>query len=113
MSGQDILGKEGQSMTGKQKSFLRGLAHNLQPIIQIGKNLVTTTVVDTVVKALEARELIKVSVLQNCLAEPKEVAAVLAEHAEAEVIQVIGRTIILYKRSNNKENREISNRIPK
>ena len=100
-------------MTGKQKSFLRGLAHDYQPIIQIGKNLVTDATLETVDKALEARELIKISVLQNCMADSKEVATVIADKVGAEVIQVIGRTIILYKRSSNKENREITNRIPK
>ena len=100
-------------MTGKQKSFLRAQAHDMQPIIQIGKNLVTTTVIDTVVKALEARELIKISVLQNCLAEPKEVATVIADQIGAEIVQVIGRTIIFYKKSTKTENRLITNKIPK
>ena len=100
-------------MTGKQKSFLRGIAHDYQPIIQVGKNSVTDSTIDTVSKALEARELIKISVLQNCDTESKEVAALIAQHTDATVIQVIGRTVILYKRSSNKENREITNRIPK
>ena len=100
-------------MTGRQKSFLRGLAHDYQPIIQIGKNVVTDATLETVDKALEARELIKISVLQNCMADSKEVAAVISDKVSAEVIQVIGRTIILYKRSSNKENRDITNRIPK
>jgi len=100
-------------MTGKQKSFLRAQAHDFQPIIQVGKNLVTDATLETVDKALEARELIKISVLQNCMAEPKEVATAIAESTGATIVQVIGRTIILYKRSSNKENREISNRMPK
>lgn len=100
-------------MTGKQKSFLRGVAHDMQPIIQIGKNLITDTVLETVDKALTARELIKISVLQNCIAEPKDVANALAEHTDATVIQVIGRTIILFKQAPDVKNREISNRIPR
>ncbi|MCL2560430.1 MAG: ribosome assembly RNA-binding protein YhbY [Turicibacter sp.] len=100
-------------LTGKQKSFLRSQAHELQPVVQIGKHIVTETVVDTTLKALEARELIKVSVLQNCLAAPKEVAVVLAQHAEAEVVQVIGRVIVLYKKSAKPANRIITNQIPK
>ena len=100
-------------LTGKQKSFLRTQAHELQPIVQVGKNLVTETVVDTVVKALEARELIKISVLQNCLAEPKEVAEVIAMQADAQIVQVIGRVIILYKKSTKKASRIITNKMPK
>jgi len=100
-------------MTGKQKSFLRAKAHDFQAIIQIGKNLVTDATLETVDKALEARELIKISILQNCMAEPKEVATMIAEGVEAEVVQVVGRTIILFKRSSKTENREISNKMPK
>ena len=100
-------------LTGKQKSFLRTQAHDMQPIVQVGKSLVTETIVDTVAKALEARELIKISVLQNCLAEPKEVATVLAQQSDAQIVQVIGRVIILYKRSSKPANRSITNKIPK
>jgi len=100
-------------LTGKQKSFLRARAHDMQPIVQVGKSLVTETVIDTVVKALEARELIKISVLQNCLAEPKEVAEVIAKQADAQVVQVIGRVIILYKKSSKPANRTITNKIPR
>ena len=64
-------------LTGKQKSFLRSKAHDLHPIVQIGKQIVTETVIDTTIKALEARELIKISVLQSCMAEPKEIADVM------------------------------------
>ena len=100
-------------LTGKQKSYLRSQANTMQPIIQVGKSLVTETVVDTIIKALEARELIKVSVLQNCLAEPTEVANVIAEHADAQIVQVIGRVIIIYKKSSNPANRSITNKIPR
>ena len=83
-------------LTGKQKSYLKGLSHNMQPIIQIGKNGVNEMLVKTIEDALEARELIKISVLQNCLEEPKTMAIDIADVLEAEVVQVIGRTIILY-----------------
>jgi len=100
-------------LTGKQKKFLRTYAHHIQPIIQIGKGVVTETVIETIVKALEARELIKISVLQNCLAQPAEVANVIAEHTDAQIVQVIGRVIILYKKSTKPANRTITNKIPK
>jgi RNA-binding protein len=90
-------------LTGKQKSYLKGLSHNMQPIIQIGKNGVNEMLVKTIEDALEARELIKVSVLQNCLEEPKMMAADIADVLEAEVVQVIGRTIIFYKQSRKKK----------
>ena len=90
-------------LTGKQKSYLKGLSHNMQPIIQIGKNGVNEMLVKTIEDALEARELIKVSVLQNCLEEPKMMAADIADVLEAEVVQVIGRTIIVYKQSRKKK----------
>jgi len=100
-------------LTSKQKSFLRAQAHDMQPIVQIGKSLVTETVIDTIAKALEARELIKISVLQNCLAEPKEVAEVIAEHADAQIVQIIGRVIILYRKSSKPTNRTVTNKIPR
>lgn len=59
--------------------------------------------VKTIEDALEARELIKISVLQNCLEEPKTMAIDIADVLEAEVVQVIGRTIILYKQSRKKK----------
>jgi len=108
--------KEGftnMTLTGKQKSFLRSLAHDLTPIIQVGKNSVTTALIDTTLKALAAHELIKISVLQNCTAEPKEIALAIAEHADAQIVQVIGRVIILYKRSEKPANRIITNKLPR
>jgi len=106
--------KEGKTMlTGKQKSFLRAQAHEMQPIVQVGKNLVTEAIIETILKALEARELIKISVLQNCLAEPTEISEMIAEHADAQIVQVIGRVIILYKRSTKPANRIITNQIPR
>ena len=90
-------------LTGKQKSYLKGLSHNMQPIIQIGKNGVNEMLVKKIEDALEARELMKISVLQNCLEEPKTMAIDIADVLEAEVVQVIGRTIILYKQSRKKK----------
>lgn len=90
-------------LTGKQKTYLKGLAHTMQPIIQIGKNGVNEMLVKTIGDALEARELIKVSVLQNCMEEPKTLAMDIAEVLEAEVVQVIGKTIVFYKQSRKKK----------
>jgi len=90
-------------LTGKQKTYLRGLAHNLQPIIQVGKLGINENLVITVADALEARELIKISVLQNCIEDPKEIATQIAGEINAEVVQVIGKTIVLYRQSRKKK----------
>lgn len=91
-------------LTGKQKSFLRSEAHHLQPIFQVGKGGVNPAMIKQIEEALEARELLKVSILQNNDDDKKEVAAALAEGAKAELVQLIGSTIVLYKESvNNKK----------
>ncbi|MEW4370692.1 ribosome assembly RNA-binding protein YhbY [Paenibacillus kandeliae] len=92
-------------LTGKQKRYLRSQAHHLDPIFQIGKGGMNEGIIRHVVDAIETRELMKVSVLNNCLEEPKQLAEELAQGAEAELVQVIGRTIILYKES--KEHKQI------
>ncbi|MEC2304229.1 MULTISPECIES: ribosome assembly RNA-binding protein YhbY [Heyndrickxia] len=88
-------------LTGKQKRFLRAKAHHLSPIFQVGKGGVNENMVKQVQEALEARELIKISVLQNCEEDKDTVAAALAEGAHAELVQIIGNTIVLYKESKN------------
>ncbi|EUJ32815.1 hypothetical protein MFLO_05949 [Listeria floridensis FSL S10-1187] len=87
-------------LTGRQKRFLRKEAHELNPIFQVGKGGVNPNMVNQIAEALEARELIKVSVLQNCEVPKEEVAELLSERSGSELIQVIGRTIILYKESS-------------
>ena len=84
-------------MTSKQRSYLKGLAMTTEPILQIGKSSVTPEFTKSVSEALEARELIKISVLQNCLDDPREMAQMLAERTDSQVVQVIGRKIVLYK----------------
>ena len=84
-------------MTSKQRSYLKSLASTLDPIFQVGKSSVTPELTQAVEEALEARELIKISVLQNCLDDPRQMAEVLAERTHADVVQVIGKKIVLYK----------------
>ncbi|MGG6431158.1 ribosome assembly RNA-binding protein YhbY [Anoxybacillus sp. D401a] len=86
-------------LTGKQKRFLRSLAHHLTPIFQVGKGGVNDNMIKQIADALEARELIKVSVLKNCEEEKEVVAEQLAKGAGAEIVQLIGHTIVLYKES--------------
>lgn len=94
-------------MTSKQRAYLRSLAVSIEPIFQIGKSSLTTEFIDGVREALEARELIKVSVLKNCADDPKEIAVVLAERSGAELIQVMGKKITLYKPSKDKPKIEL------
>ncbi|MDQ0244526.1 RNA-binding protein [Bacillus fengqiuensis] len=93
-------------LTGKQKRFLRSKAHHLTPIFQVGKGGVNENMVKQIADVLEARELIKVSVLQNCEEDRYTVAEELSTGAKAELVQVIGNTIVLYKES--RENKQIA-----
>lgn len=93
-------------LTGKQKRFLRSEAHHLQPVFQIGKNGLTESVIEQIEEALEARELIKVNILQNCLEDKTEIAERLSAREGLEVVQVIGNMLVLYKES--KENKQIT-----
>lgn len=89
-------------LTGKQKSYLRSEAHHLQPIFQIGKGGLTEPIIKQIEEALEARELIKVSILQNCEEDKNEIASRLQE-AGIDVVQVIGKILVLYKESKEKK----------
>ena len=92
-------------LTGKQKRFLRAEAHHLDPIFQVGKGGVNENMTTQIAEALEVRELIKVSILQNNEDDKHDVAEALAEGAKAELVQLIGHTVVLYKES--KENKKI------
>ncbi|AFJ62769.1 MULTISPECIES: ribosome assembly RNA-binding protein YhbY [Bacillus] len=92
-------------LTGKQKRFLRSKAHHLTPIFQVGKGGVNENMVKQIAEALEARELIKVSVLQNCEDDKNDVAEALVKGSRSQLVQTIGNTIVLYKES--KENKQI------
>jgi RNA-binding protein len=88
-------------LTGKQKRYLRSLAHHLTPIFQIGKGGVNDQLVKHIVEAIETRELMKISILNNSDEDKNEAARFLAERSGSELVQVIGRTIILYKESKD------------
>ena len=92
-------------LTGKQKRFLRSKAHHLNPIFQVGKGGVYENMIGQIADALEARELLKVSILQNCDEDRDTVAARLTKGTKAELVQVIGNTIVLYKES--RENKQL------
>lgn len=92
-------------LTGKQKRFLRSKAHHLNPIFQVGKGGVNENLIKQIGEALEARELLKVSILQNCDEDREDVATQLSKGARAELVQIIGNTIVLYKES--RENKQL------
>ena len=93
-------------MTSKQRAYLKSLAMKIDPIYNIGKGSISPELVQGVRDALEARELIKIGVLQNCMDDPKEIAHVLAERTGSQVVQVIGKKIVLYK-EGKKEKKKI------
>ena len=86
-------------MTSKQRAYLKGLAMTMDPIFQIGKASLTPKIIDAVREAIDKRELIKISVLKNCFDDPKELAQILAERTRSEVVQVIGKKIVLFKQA--------------
>ena len=94
-------------MTSKQSAYLKGLAMTMEPILQIGKSSVTPELVMAVDEALEARELIKLHMLKNCFEDCNAVAQTLAERTRSQVVQVIGKKIVLYRESKTKKKIEL------
>lgn len=89
-------------LTSKQRAFLRGQANRIEPVFQVGKGGVTEALIDQINDALHARELVKGTVLNNCMLNAREVADELQVPCRAEVVQVIGNKLVLY-RKNHKE----------
>ena len=94
-------------ITSKQRAYLRSLATNIPTIMQIGKGGIGDNLVKTVSDALEARELIKLSVLENCEYTTREVADELGAATGAEVVAVIGRKVVLYRESEKHKKIEL------
>ncbi|MBD5520528.1 MAG: ribosome assembly RNA-binding protein YhbY [Lachnospiraceae bacterium] len=84
-------------MTSKQRAYLKSLASNLNPIFQIGKASLTPEFTEAINEAFNTKELIKIAVLKNCADDPNEIAEVVAERTHSQVVQVIGKKIVLYK----------------
>lgn len=84
-------------MTSKQRAYLKTLAMKEDAIFRIGKSSLTPEITEAVNEALEARELIKISVLQNCMDDIRGIAEALAERTHSQVVQIIGKKIVLYK----------------
>lgn len=91
--------------TSKQRSYLKGLASTEDAIFQIGKASITPSMIQAIDDAIEKRELIKISVLKNCMDDPRELADIVAERTHSNVVIVIGKKIVLYR--PNKKNPKI------
>ncbi len=88
-------------MTSKQRAYLRGLANTLEPIVHVGKGGMADTIVKQAEDALTARELIKGKTLETAPISAREAAEALAAETGAAVVQVIGRTFVLYRPSKD------------
>lgn len=95
-------------MTSKQRAYLKGLAMTIDPIFQIGKASVTPELTTAVAEALEARELIKLSILKNCMDDGNEIASVLAERTQSQVVQVIGKRLYFTSRQRMRKKEDRS-----
>ena len=84
-------------MTSKQRAYLKGLAMDIEPIMQIGKSSITPESVEAVSDVFNTHELIKLAVLKNCADDPKEIAEIISERTHSQLVQVIGKKIVLYK----------------
>ena len=89
-------------MTSKQRAYLKSLANNLDPVFQIGKSSLTPEITEAVGECFNNNELIKVAVLKNGLDDPRMIAETVAERTRSQVVQVIGRKIVLYKPDKDK-----------
>ena len=94
-------------MTTKQRAYLKGLAMTMEPIFQVGKGSISPSLITAIDEALAARELIKISVLKNCADDPREIAEMLSERTRSQVVQVIGKKIVLYKEGKDEKKKII------
>lgn len=100
-----------KDLTGKQKRALRAAAHSFQPVFQIGKQGLTTEVLGEYQDALEKRELMKVSLLQNTPMSAKEAAKFIEENSEIQVVQVIGKVLVLFMPSSEEKYQKYSKEL--
>lgn len=89
-------------LTSKQRAYLKGLSHKSNSVFQIGKGGVTPEIIDAIDNYLEANELIKVNVLNNCMENPKDIGDTISGRTRSQVVQVIGKKIVLYRESKKK-----------
>lgn len=90
------------AITSKQRAHLRSLANSIDPILHVGKSGLTPEFTVSADEALDKRELIKIDVLNNCMMEVQEIADIIHERTRSEVVQVIGKKIVLFRRNHKK-----------
>lgn len=95
------------TLSGKQKRFLRAMGSTMDPVVQVGKAGLVPSIVASAIEVIRARELIKVKVLQNCAEEPEAVITMLAERTRTDLVQIIGRNGLLYKANPEKPKIEL------
>lgn len=100
-------------LRGKQKSYLKSEAHHLQPIFQVGKGGLNEQLIHQIGEALEKRELIKINLLQNTEENAQDVAVHLEQELNCQVVQIIGRVLVIFKPSNQEKNQKISVAVKK
>lgn len=98
-------------ITSKQRAALRSMANGIEPILQVGKAGIGENLIKQASDALTARELLKVTVLDNSSVTPKEAALSLAEQTGAEVVQVIGSKAVLYRPNPELKEKSIQNKL--
>lgn len=94
-------------LSGKQRSYLKKMAHELDPTVYIGKSGLTENIKKEMLTGFEARELVKVKIQEGCTLEPKEVANQLADELDSEFVQAIGRKFVLYRESKDHKKIEL------
>ena len=95
-------------LTSKQRAKLKSIGANTDALYQMGKNEIDENYIIQINAALDAKELIKIKILETALYTAKEAAIILAERTDSEVVQVIGSKVLLYKKSRKPEKRELS-----
>lgn len=96
-------------MNSRQRAYLKSLASNLTPILSIGKETLTPEVTEAVRECFNTHELIKINVLKNCYDDPNVMASMLADRTGSQVVQVIGKKIVLYKEDKKNKKIELPN----
>lgn len=89
-------------LSSKERAFLRGIANKTPSIFQVGKSGITPELTQSIDNALEARELVKINILDNCMEDTKSVAEIVSERTKSDVVQIIGNRIVFYRKSKKK-----------
>lgn len=94
-------------MTSKQRAYLMSLASNLNPVFQVGKASLTPELTEAIGECFNNNELIKIAVLKNCFDDPRAIGEMIAERTRSQLVQVIGKKIVLYKPNKDKPKIEL------